>query len=55
MADNYLERRQQELQEKRPIVKHTGVTLDSLLKKNRSYRGYDSSRIVTEEELIQIV
>lgn len=55
MADNYLERRQQELQEKRPVVKHTGVSLDSLLKKNRSYRGYDPSRVVTEEELKQIV
>jgi nitroreductase len=55
MADNYLERRQQELQEKRPVVKHTGVSLDSLLKKNRSYRGYDISRIVTKEELKQIV
>ena len=55
MADNYLERRQQELQEKRPVVKHTGVSLDSLLKKNRSYRGYDPSRVVTEDELKQIV
>ena len=55
MADNYLERREQELAEKRPVVKHTGISLDSLLKKNRSYRGYDQSRIVTEEELKQLV
>ena len=55
MADNYLERRQQELQEKRPVVKRTGISLDSLLKKNRSWRGYDSSRKVTEDELKQIV
>ena len=55
MADNYLERREQELAEKRPVVKHIGVSLDSLLKKNRSYRGYDQSRIVTEEELKQLV
>lgn len=56
MADNYLERRQQELQEKRPAIKRTGgPSLDSLLKKNRSYRGFDQSRIVTEEDLKQLV
>jgi len=56
MADNYLERRQQELQDKRPTIKHTcGPSLDSLLKKNRSYRGFDQSRIVTEEDLKQLV
>lgn len=55
MADNYLERREREINEKRTIIKHSGISLDSLLKKNRSYRGYDISRIVTEEELKQIV
>lgn len=55
MADNYLERREREISEKRTIIKHSGVSLDSLLKKNRSYRGYDSSRIVTGDELKQIV
>ena len=55
MADNYLERRQQELQEKKTVVRRSGVSLDSLLKKNRSYRGYDQRRIVTEDELKQIV
>ena len=56
MADNYLERRQQELQEKRPTIKRTGgPSLDSLLKKNRSYRGYDRQHIVGENELKQIV
>ena len=55
MADNYLERRQQELQQKRPVVKRTGVSLDSLLKKNRSYRGYDPGHVVTEAELKQLV
>jgi len=56
MADNYLERRQQELQEKRPAIKRTGgPSLDSLLKKNRSYRGFDQSRIVTEEDLKLLV
>lgn len=55
MADNYLERRQQELQEKKTVVRRSGVSLDSLLKKNRSYRGYDQRHIVTEDELKQIV
>lgn len=55
MADNYIERREREISEKRPVVRHTGVSLDSLLKKNRSYRGFDQGRIVTESELKQIV
>ena len=55
MADNYLERRQQELQEKKTVVRRSGVSLDSLLKKNRSWRGYDQRHIVTEDELKQIV
>ena len=55
MADNYLERRQQELQEKKTVVRRSGVSLDSLLKKNRSYRGYDQRHIVSEDELKQIV
>ena len=37
------------------MVRRTGHSLDSLLKKNRSYRGYDQSRVVTEEELKQLV
>ena len=55
MADNYLERRQEELQQKRPVIKRSGHSLDSLLKKNRSWRGYDPGREVTEDELKRIV
>ncbi len=55
MADNYLERRQQELQEKRPVIKRSVPSLDSLLKKNRSYRGFDQRHEVSEDELKQIV
>ena len=55
MADNYIERREREINERRPVIKRSGVTLDSLLKKNRSYRGFDQSRVVTETELKQIV
>ena len=58
MADNYLEKRQQELAERRPKVVHPHPSLDSLLKRNRSYRGYDASRKVTEadlEKLLEVV
>ena len=57
MADNYLERRQEELAaaQSRKKVVCTHPSLDSLLKKNRSYRGYDPTRVVTEEELRTLV
>lgn len=55
MADNYLEKRQQELAERRPKVVHPHPSLDSLLKRNRSYRGYDASRVVTSEDLLQML
>lgn len=55
MADNYLERKAEALQEKRPVVKRNNPSLDTLLRRNRSYRGYDPSRVVTEEELRKIV
>lgn len=58
MADNYLEKKFEEYQEKK-LVKHkinkSHIALDSLLLKNRSYRGYDKSYIVKREELIEIV
>ena len=55
MADNYLEKRQQELAERRPKVAHPHPSLDSLLKRNRSYRGYDASRVVTSEDLLRLL
>ena len=55
MADNYLEKRQQELAEKRPKVVRSHPSLDSLLKRNRSFRGYDALRPVTEAELLKIL
>ena len=44
MADNYLENKFDEFRQRKsaPTTK-SGHSLDSLLKKNRSYRGYDSS------------
>ena len=55
MADNYLEKRQQELAERRPKVVHPHPSLESLLKRNRSYRGYDHSRPVTEADLLRLL
>ncbi len=60
MADNYLEKRAQEVEENlhrgsRKASTRVVKPLDSLLKKNRSFRGYDPSRVVTEAELREIV
>ena len=55
MADNYLEKRMAELAEHRPKVVHPHPSLESLLKKNRSYRGYDASRQVTEADLLEML
>lgn len=55
MADNYLENREQAVRERRPVVKRVNASLDTLLRRNRSYRGYDQSRVVTLKDLRQIV
>jgi len=56
MADNYLERRQAQLAEgKKTVVRRGGPSLDTLLHRNRSYRGYDPSRKVTDKELKDLV
>ncbi|MBQ9184599.1 MAG: nitroreductase family protein [Bacteroidales bacterium] len=57
MADNYLENKFEQLQSRRSIkvVKRINMSLDTLLKKNRSYRGYDPTRLVTKEELKELV
>lgn len=57
MADNYLEKRQAEIAEggARKVVRRTNPSLDTLLHRNRSYRGYDPSRKVTEQELRELV
>lgn len=55
MADNYLEKREQEIREgaHTKVVRHN-PSLESLLKRNRSYRAF-SSRKVTEAELKEMV
>ena len=60
MADNSLEKKFEEFHSaKAGGTKHKAVngnlSLNSLLLKNRSYRGFDPSREVTVEELKQIV
>ena len=55
MADNYLEKKAEELREKRPVVKRINPSLDTLLRRNRSYRGYDPARAVTRDELMKLV
>ena len=52
MADNYLEKRQEEIAcSRKKTVRRSAPSLDTLLHRNRSYRGYDPSRVVTEPEL----
>lgn len=56
MADNYLEKRYEEtLGSNRPKVKKIGHTVDELLLKNRSYRGYNKQYVVSRHELERIV
>lgn len=55
MADNYLENRMEELKASRPKIVRNHTSLDTLLKRNRSHRGYDSSFILTRETLLEIL
>ena len=54
MADGYLEKRFDEMKyKKKTIVRHKSI--DSLVKMNRSYRGYDKSFVVKRAMLERIV
>ena len=55
MADNYLEKRYDEVFGKKTVTKRVGHTLDELLTKNRSTRGYNKDFVVSEDLLRQIV
>lgn len=56
MADNYLEKRYEEVfGQGKTKVKKVGHTLDELLLKNRSCRGYNKSFVVSEDMLRRIV
>ncbi|MCQ2294458.1 MAG: nitroreductase family protein [Bacteroidales bacterium] len=56
MADNYLEKRYEEVfGSNRTKIKRVGHTVDELIMRNRSYRGYLKDYVVKEEELMRIV
>lgn len=55
MADNYLEKQFDKAFGTKKVVKHIGHTLDELLTKNRSTRGYDKNFVVTRDRLEKIV
>ena len=56
MADNYLEKRFEEFRNpEKKVVRTGGPSLDSLLLRNRSTRGFSHGRKVSEEELRKIV
>ena len=54
MADNYLENKFEEFH-KKPAAKKTPATLGTLLRQNRSYRGFDPRCVVTRAQLRRIV
>ena len=56
MADNYLEKREEALRSAgRVVVRRNTPSLDTLLLKNRSHRGYDTSYKVAMRQLEAIV
>ncbi len=56
MADNYLEKKMEEYRTRSQAVSHSKTpTLNQLLIRNRSHRGYDTRRMVNTEELRRIV
>ena len=55
MADNYLEKRYDDFKNARNNAKKKTVSFDTLLAKNRSYRGYDKSFVVQRSMLERIV
>ena len=57
MADNYLEKRYDEVfgGGKKTVKKIGGPSLDSLLLRNRSHRGYNRDQVVTIQQLETIV
>lgn len=54
MADNYLEKKMEDFMQAQP-AKRRVVTLRRLLQHNRSYRGYDASFKVREDQLRRII
>lgn len=58
MADNYLENRCEDIQngsKHKTTIKINNPSLNSLVLKNRSYRAFDASYIVSKDELLDIL
>lgn len=56
MADNYLGKKMEDyMATRQPSVTKKSITLDKLLRKNRSHRGYDSSYEVRGDQLRRII
>lgn len=56
MADNYLEKRQEELAHaQKTVVRRNHLSLDTLLRRNRSYRGFSGGVSVSEAQLRELV
>lgn len=58
MADNFLENKFEELRapkKQKTIIKQVGQSLDSLLIKNRSHRGYSHDVVISREMLQRLV
>ena len=56
MADNYLERREEALRSaSRTVVRRNNPSLDTLLRRNRSHRAFDTSYTVAMRQLETIV
>lgn len=54
MADNYLEKRQEELaNSQKKVIRRNHLSLDTLLRRNRSYRGFSGT--VSEAQLRELV
>ena len=54
MADNYLEKKMEEMGQVRPKVVRNHPSLESLLKRNRSFRGYDAAVKLSRETLREL-
>ncbi len=55
MADNYLDRKMEEYRSRSATTPRPTATLERLLLRNRSYRGYDASFRVREDQLHRII
>lgn len=54
MADNYLEKKMEDYRASQPTKRRT-ATLRRLLQHNRSYRGYDNTFVVRQDQLRRII